>query len=250
MGDFFGGLLNPLISALTLFVAIRVWQMQKTELKFTAEAMKSQDETAKQQRQEQRFFDLLNVYFRTVENTRYTHYPTFQLSPKSSSTPVEQRKEIFEGKAAIANWLSSRMPVLSLHLKDSGSAIPGQLVLKPAIEKQWTEQAPDQYFDSYFRIVRHLLAEAQHLLGAQDQHYVALFRAQLSRTELVLLALHLWLDPEGQEAQHLAGKYGLLTNLPKGDLRTELEGEFPPELFTQPCVGSPALRESRAVDGR
>ena len=33
MGDFFGGMLNPLVSALTLFVAISVWQLQKKELK-------------------------------------------------------------------------------------------------------------------------------------------------------------------------------------------------------------------------
>lgn len=136
------------------------------------------------------------------------------------------------------------------YLKDNGSAIPGQLVLKPEIEKQWTKEAPDQHFDSYFRIVRHLLTEAQHLLGAQDQHYVALFRAQLSRAELALLALHLWLDPEGQAAQHVAGKYGLLTNLPKGDLRTELEGELPPEFFTQPSVNSPVLMDSVAVAER
>lgn len=257
MGDFFGGLLNPLVSFLTLIVAISVWQLQQEELKLTRDeleqtklAMKDQAETAEQQRQEQRFFDLLNVYFRTVENTRYTHSTHPSLYMRAYGAAVEHSDEIFEGKAAISNWLSRRTTVLSQYLKDKGSAIPGQSVLKPHIEGQWTKEAPDQYFDSYFRIVRHLLAEAQHLLGAQDQHYVALFRAQLSRTELVLLALHLWLDPEGQAVQHLAGQYGLLTNFPKGDLRTELEGEFPPELFTQPCVSSPVIRESRAVDGR
>ena len=250
MGDFFGGLLNPLVSLLTLFVAISVWQLQKTELKATKEAMKSQDKTAKQQRQEQRFFDLLNVYFRTVESTRYTHHTHPIFSIVKNGMVGEHRDEIFEGKAAISNWLSRRTTVLSQYLKDNGSALPGQLVLKPEIEKQWTKEAPDQYFDSYFRIVRHLLAEAQSLLGEQHHQYVALFCAQLSRTELVLLALHLWLDPEGQAAQHLAGKYGLLTNLPKGDLRTELEGECPPELFTQPRAGSPVLMGSVAEDER
>lgn len=241
-GDYVGGLLNPLISALTLFVAISVWQLQKQELEETRKALEEQAKTAEQQRQEQRFFDLLNVYYRTVESIRYTDITFSSVTVMSDGAPREQRENLFEGKSAISKWLSRKTTVLSQYLKEKGSAIPGQSVLKPEIEKQWTKEAPDQYFDSYFRIVRHLLTEAQHLLGAQDQNYVALFRAQLSRSELVLLALHLWLDPEGQAVQHLAGKYGLLTNLPKGDLRTELNGEFPPELFIQPRVGTPLLR--------
>lgn len=249
LGDYFGGLLNPMISVLTLFVAISVWQLQKKEMAETREALDKQAETAKQQRQEQRFFDLLNVYFRTVESTRYSHHTFPSLAMMRDGTDGEHRDEIFEGKAAISNWLSRRTTVLSQYLQDKGSAVTGQLVLKPEIEKQWTKNPPDQYFDSYFRVVRHLLAEAQNLLGEQHHRYVALFRAQLSRTELVLLALHFWLDRDGQAAQHLAGKYGLLTNLPKGDLRTELEGEFSPELFTQPRVGAPEPNNFDAEDG-
>lgn len=67
LGDFFGGLLNPLVSALTLSVAISVWRLQKDELELTRKelensrlAMQEQAATAEQQRQEQRFFDLLN----------------------------------------------------------------------------------------------------------------------------------------------------------------------------------------------
>jgi len=67
-GDYFGDLLNPLISALTLFVAISVWQLQKKELAETRKAMEDQAKTAEQQRQEQRFFDLLNV-LRRVEDS-------------------------------------------------------------------------------------------------------------------------------------------------------------------------------------
>ena len=50
MGDFFGGMLNPLVSALTLFVAISVWQLQKKELKATQKALDEQAKTAEQQR--------------------------------------------------------------------------------------------------------------------------------------------------------------------------------------------------------
>ena len=77
-GDFLGGLLNPLVSTLTLFVAASVWKLQRKELTLTRKALKQtqlameeQAKTAEQQRQEQRFFDLLNVYQRTVESITF-----------------------------------------------------------------------------------------------------------------------------------------------------------------------------------
>jgi len=229
MGDFFGGLLNPLVSLLTLFVAISVWQLQKTELKVTNEAMKSQDETAKQQRQEQRFFDLLNVYYRTVESISYLHKP---LGPYADSP------ERFEGKAAIAAWLESSHSLKQL-VENKGNSLLGEPgdreshahpVHQSAVA--WTTGRAKNFFDSYFRVVRHLLTEAPSLLGDQHWRYVSLFRAQLSEAELIVLAYHLWLDPNGQNMTPLFSKYHLLDDLPRGDLRTELHNTFGPGLVS------------------
>ena len=65
-GDYLGGILNPLVSTFTLIVAVKVWQQQKVEMRETQKALAEQVKTAEQQRREQRFFDLLNVYYRTV----------------------------------------------------------------------------------------------------------------------------------------------------------------------------------------
>ena len=46
--DDFGGLLNPVIATCTLFVALRVWELQKTELKATQKALQEQAKTAEQ----------------------------------------------------------------------------------------------------------------------------------------------------------------------------------------------------------
>ena len=77
-GDFIGGLMNPLVSVLTLFVAISVWKLQKAELELirnemaqTKEAMENQATTAEQQRREQRFFDFLAIYRSTVESIEF-----------------------------------------------------------------------------------------------------------------------------------------------------------------------------------
>lgn len=236
LGDFFGGLLNPLVSALTLFVAISVWRLQKDELELTRNemvqtklAMKEQAETAEQQRQEQRFFDLLNVYCRTVDCVSFT---------RREIGPYAAEPEKFEGKFAISAWLKAS-PTIRKFLENRGSAIPRKgsdtndddIQQMDRILVEWNEKDAKEYFDSYFRVVRHLLSEAQDLLGDQHIRYVTLFCAQLSKAETVLLALYLWLDPEGQDTQGLASKYRLLKDLPVGDLRTELESELPSEAF-------------------
>ncbi len=61
LGDFMGGMLNPLISACTLAVAVKVWNLQKTELKKTSEVMRSQQYLQRQQISEQTFFNLLEL---------------------------------------------------------------------------------------------------------------------------------------------------------------------------------------------
>ncbi len=61
-GDDMGGLLNPLISLFTLAVAVKVWQLQKTESTETRNALEEPLKTAEQQRAEARFFDLCTVF--------------------------------------------------------------------------------------------------------------------------------------------------------------------------------------------
>lgn len=87
-GDFVGGLLNPVIAACTLFVALGVWKLQKTELLETQAALKDQAKTAEQQRSEQRFFDVLNLYFRTLDEMVYHNR---------------------SGRSAIAQWVATHL---------------------------------------------------------------------------------------------------------------------------------------------
>lgn len=68
LGDYFGGLMNPVVSYATLVVAYAVWKQQREELRETKVALEKQAKTAEQQRQEQRFFDLLRVYNQTLDS--------------------------------------------------------------------------------------------------------------------------------------------------------------------------------------
>jgi hypothetical protein len=66
-GDYIGGLLNPVISGCTLIVAISVWRLQENELKRTQELLELQIKKVDQDRSEQRFFDLMNIYQKVVD---------------------------------------------------------------------------------------------------------------------------------------------------------------------------------------
>lgn len=233
LGDFFGGILNPTVSVLTLFVAIGVWRLQRKELKLTRkelkrtkQAMKDQAKTAEQQRQEQRFFDLLNVYQQTVGAV----FVVARMPSTSGEYPVQ-----YSGKEAIAQYMREGAASQLRHFDERGYGAwtqqINQIKRREDLIPFWCNEATESLFDHYFRVVFRILSEAEALLTDQHFRYIKLFRAQLSRSELIILAYDLWLDDEGKKLIPLAERYGLLKHLPKGHLRNTLEQELPPRIF-------------------
>ena len=217
LGDFFGGLLNPLVSALTLFVAISVWRLQKDELELTRNemtqtklAMEEQAKTAEQQRQEQRFFDLLEVYQQTMRSVEI-----------GGST----------GKAAFMNWRKLETGLIHdlVHNTERWQKMDIPIDRIQQLRRSWSDFSPN--FDHYFRVVFRILYEMESLLGEQQYRYAKLFRAQLATEELNLIGLNLWLDEEADRMRPAAEKYGLLKHLQKGPIRTELEEALPANTF-------------------
>lgn len=239
LGDFFGGLLNPLVSALTLFVAISVWRLQKDELELTRNemaqtklAMEDQAKTSEQQRQEQRFFDLLNVYQRTVESISMTRT---QSSGRDTSELLTSN-----GKQAISVWLrATSLDKTALNPFNS-------ILVKSKVASHWQIRDAPGMFDHYFRVVFRLLFEAEKLLGDQHHRYVELFQAQLSRAELIILGYSLWLNDEDQNMTSLADKYHLLEHLPTGHLRTEMETLHPNMFRTKQALSDQPLHPSES----
>jgi hypothetical protein len=228
-GDFLGGLLNPLVSTLTLFVAASVWKLQRKELELTREeleqtklAMEEQAKTAEQQRQEQRFFDLLNVYQQTVESVSYA---------KRKSEDIYKSN----GKNAISLWLRYA-DALDLNREAQRAASKPLSEFKTA----WNHNDASGFFGHYFRLIHHILSEAEALLSDQHLRYIELFRAQLSRSALIILGFNLWLNEDAKNMIPLFEKYGLLKHLPQGHLRTELE-KLHPKVFDSNAFAPAAL---------
>lgn len=224
LGDYFGGLMNPVISFATLFVAYAVWKQQREELQQTKTALEDQAKTAEQQRQEQRFFDLLNLYQQTISAISVVA----RVPANSGDNHVQ-----YSGKEAIAQILRSPtwqdLIAFDQHgygrwTSDAGQPNrPMQIKGRVDLHPYWNREETSSLLDHYFRVVFRILSEAEHLLGEQHIRYVKLFRAQLSRAELIVIGFNLWLDDEGQKLIPLAEKYGLLKHLSTGHLRTELE---------------------------
>ncbi len=71
LGDFMGGILNPLISACTLVVAVMVWSLQKKELLKSQSALAAQERNAAQQQDKQTFFKLLRLRAEAVGSVEW-----------------------------------------------------------------------------------------------------------------------------------------------------------------------------------
>lgn len=223
-GDYMGGLLNPVVSTLTLVVAIKVWAQQREELEETKRALKDQAETAQANRREQRFFDLMQVYQQTLD--------TFQ--------GVSGRSNARQGKAALDLWLDSH---IQLEGMINSAALRGhqnppeqrlQAIFENSIHearKHWIRPGVADRLSHYFRVVFRILQDAEDLLEQDRHRFIRIFRAQLSRTELLLLGLNLWITEEGQKMQPIACEYGLLKHLPQCNLRDVLEKDMPPLVF-------------------
>jgi hypothetical protein len=234
LGDYFGGLMNPVISFATLMVAYAVWKLQKSELHDTQMALKEQAKTAELQRQEQRFFDLLRVYQTTVDGLFLEH------------------GEYLKGRAVLYKWFKNQPGHYIKQMPDGQSlqSIGGQSAHqgRPAevLKDSWLTAKPsNQVFDHYFRVVFRVLNDAELLLTQNRLQYVELFIDQLSQTEIFLLALHLWASEDGHARQTVAREYGLLKHLPKGDFRSLLETDLP-DLFNQKHIRSGVMTKDAA----
>lgn len=232
-GDYVGGLLNPLISLFTLIVAMKVWGLQKTELLETRKAVEEQGKTAEQQRREQRFFDLLAIYQVTLQSINFEERNAhMQYLVLQNQTPIETSTR--SGKQAFLFLTSSlRSQVNTLiplfKLKGIAATSPSETPTSEIITETWGRHSP--LLDHYFRTVFMLLREAALILKEDHFRYIKLFRAQLSRDEVNLLAMNLLYAEEGKKMRLLAANYGLLKHMPANPLRKIVEGELDPLSF-------------------
>jgi hypothetical protein len=240
-GDYVGGLLNPLVSTFTLIVAVKVWQQQKVELRQTKEALEEQAKTAEQQRREQRFFDLLNLYQQAlatleVGGLRGRSAFTYQFRDEDSDSPLYRFTR--HGFEKYTHYFKRNEKGRITRESEEKS------VTKERLSASWNSFSPS--FDHYFRTIFSILREAEPTLQSDHFRYVKLLRAQLGRDELVLLGFNSWIDSEGEKMIPYLCKYGLLKHLAQGPLRQQLEIRLPAAVFGRKWAKSQASTSTSA----
>jgi uncharacterized membrane protein len=212
-GSYFGGVLGPVVAVFTLIIALEVLRLQQDELKKTSEALKLQADTAASNLRAQRFIDLMNIYREMMETS-------FQEMQSGHSVV---------GKRALEMWLTKNSQTTEM----KNFAMPGQTnnsSIKPAKNK-WESHDVSTNIQQYLRVVFRLLKDAEYLLGEDRYLFMRIFRAQLSRTELSVLAMNLYFGGQGQAMIPLAKEYGLLKHLSDGLLRNEILKEVGSDVF-------------------
>lgn len=232
LGDYIGGLLNPLVAGFALMALVVSVRLQKAELAATRKelensrlAMEEQAKTAEQQRREQRFFDFLNIYQTTVQ-----------------AVILEDREKISRsGKKGFQYLVSSYespfwklLYLITTKPSEVASFLEEPDLTKNQIELTWAEES--SVLHPYFRTVFIILREAEQILKEDHVLYIKLFRAQLSSDEVNLLAMNLLYAEEGKKMRLLAANYGLLKHMPANPLRKIAETELDPLSFGRKWV--------------
>lgn len=231
LGDYFGGLMNPVISFATLLVAYAVWKLQRVELDETKKALKDQAETAERQRQEQRFFDLLNVYYRTVDALRFDE--------RSGGVRTPLHRESFYGKDAISQWFLRQGAVYEF-LRDTGQynqaceATDGSVcnaTFLAGLGREWANSDASERFGALLRTIETVFSTASIMLTHDQRSYLELLKAQLSNSELSLIGYQLLFNEAPSPLRTHAERFGLFEYMALGDLRSALKDRLPSSAF-------------------
>ena len=206
LGDYVGGLLNPLFGFLGFFaLLLTIWfqskelrlsreelRMSREELAKSALALASQNSTLSQQNFENTFFQLLRRFSEVVADVRYGSR---------------------SGRDALRSLLVDRLRQIYKDLRETADAAPVR-----AYELFFAEQRHE--LGHYFRTLYHIFnfIDLSALSEEEKSRYANIARAQLSAYELSLLFYNgIW--GEGKVGfKPLVEQYGLLKHLDERDL--------------------------------
>lgn len=228
-GDFFGGVLNPVIASFALYWLITSVNLQIQELKKTNEALVKTVETAqKQQNQvsiqnfESLFFQLLSTLNNITNNIQAGSASTF-------IKLVENQLKNRELKDSILNYVK-KFSMPDRPAQKGKESIKDQIIFyKVFVNEPWEffyNKAIDDYFGSYFRtsyqIIKlidqnefliNLKEDKNDLFSKEQKKYFDIFRAQLSSYELEAIFFNCLSSHGNRKFKGLVEKYGLFEHI-------------------------------------
>ncbi|MYM68060.1 hypothetical protein GTP45_14645 [Pseudoduganella sp. FT55W] len=204
-GDFFGGVLNPILTFGTLIGLAITILMQRLQLRDARKEALTNGNLVRKQAFETTFFNMLNLHAENVRNLRFDPRLFYK-----SINPSQVKTDVIEGRAVFAEVLDYTM--------QGAQFAADQLA---AYRKLHSEHhyILGHYYRHLYQILE-LIESAE--VGtdktendAIQKSYTNILRAQISSPELVVLLLNCTNNtPDDEALRRLLIKYEFLENLP------------------------------------
>ncbi|WAE53781.1 putative phage abortive infection protein [Stutzerimonas frequens] len=200
-GDFFGGVLNPILTFLTfmgLLITIVIQQTElresRSELKRSADALLEQAKNARKQNFESTFFKMLDTHSGIIESIDLAGINGNTTRGRDCFTTFYKRLQTKYNKRML--------------MTDKDKDLKA---LYSTYEEFWLEHQHElgHYFRFLYNIIRFIKES-----DLQDGLYIRLIRAQLSDQELLLIFYNCIASEHGERFKPLVEEFALLDNMP------------------------------------
>jgi len=202
-GDFFGGVLNPILTFMAfmgLLITIVIQQTElresRREMKRSADALLEQSHNAKRQNFESTFFQMLRVHTGIV----------------SAIDLVNDEGNVTHGRDCFNVFYTRLSKIYRANQKKVESGVPDIDVLRRTYAQFWAKHQVElgHYFRFLYNIVR-FIKESNFVNGP----YLRLVRAQLSDQETLVIFYNCVGSEYGRLFKDLAEEFSLLDNMPQ-----------------------------------
>lgn len=213
-GDFFGGILNPIFTFLTLFGLIVTIVIQRQELRLARVEYEKTADALSMQAVETTFFNILDLHHNIVENLKVD---IDELKDRSELVGIAEeiisgfikvsKKSVFQGRGAFEetlNFISYK----------TGSC--DEMVERYKLIQNKHNHVLGHYFRNLYQALKSIDTYDENILSKeQKRKYTSILRAQLSTKELALLFINCLENvcDKGQ-FKNLIIEYSMLEHLP------------------------------------
>lgn len=216
LGDFFGGILNPIFGfasflalLATIFYQSKELNASTKELRNSATALASQNKAIELQSFEQTFFSWLNTYRSLLDSVEFENIV--------NNIPYSTK-----GRGALVKYINRQFRTLNNQLDRADFNANDELVNHIKISWEKTYKENEYQLDSLFRTLYRLFLwvdQQEKLNNSQKWLYISIIRSQLSWIEMVYL-YHNCLTDRGHKFKPLVEKYAIFDNLVFNNDRT------------------------------
>lgn len=187
---------------------------QRTELALQRVQLQGQNDTSKQQRFENTFFQLLRVHVDIVSALTMPVVDPGSDPRVYGGTAIERgRRCLWQKRRQLKHKFDGTYPGLEDARKDEGDA--HELTLNLICEEVLHDPEVEPHLAHYFRQLYHIIKFVDESEIEDKRRYTDFVQAQMDNDELVLLAYN-GLNERGENFKSLIEKYGLLENLAPG----------------------------------